>query len=716
MRHWIALLFLLPLSLGAQTKYYLSAAGNDANNGNTAATAWQSIAKLNTATYQPGDTVFFRAGDTFAGAINVYQSGSPTGRIVFTSYGAGAQPIISGTTHLGNWTQHGDTFAIQSATMVRNFFVNGEQQMQARYPNAHQYLWLDSAQTNYLLDNDLTGIPSNMVTGSRMCVHTAQWAWEKGLASNLVMDTLKFQAPLQLKALDGYGYFLYDNLAHLDTVGEWKYVPGTQRLWYMPPTGQNPSTMDCEATIYNFGVQLDNDMCYITVENLTFERQGSHGVFIPNGGARYNVVNNCRFYQQYNHGVQDQGKYNEITNNEFVGIGGIAVYVSTTGAGTQIHHNTFRNIGMQPNYGIGGQFNLSAIKLAFVDSCNVHHNTIDSVGYCGISADGSYHMVERNTVHHAMLWNNDGAGLHAFGAGSHHGTFQNNFVGESDGTLEGTNNGDFITPGFYFDFEVHDMMVRENTIYNHAERGIFQNSGNVNNSIIGNVVYGSAYGLDLNGSPAIQTPQTGFEIKHNTFFALNDQAYCLRQVDYSGNFNTGVIDSNYYFQPYNSNRYVLRMMGMTPTPYNFPNWQGTGNDLHTQSSFVNWAANQNYSRLFINASDTGLYRLLADSLYLDLDSNLVCGAVYLAPYTSKVLINTMTLCNPLAVQNPDVSRVIAYPNPTTGDFVLQVEADWVGAHYRLLNTLGQPLATGRLRATDQVFDLSGFASGCTCWS
>ncbi len=711
MKHLITVLMLLPLVAFGQAKYYLAAAGNDNASGTTAATAWKTIGKLNTATYAPGDSVFFMAGDTFRGAITVHQSGSPAGRIVFTSYGAGARAVISGAMQLPTWTQHGDTFETQVPLAVRNFFAGGQEQELARFPNAHQYLWLDSARTNYLLDNDLLAIAPNKVSGSRVCVHTAQWAWEKSVVQGFVLDTLKFQTNFTLSALDGYGYFLYDNLTHLDTVGEWKYVNGSQRLWYMPPTGQHPNNLDCEASVYNFGIQLDNDMCYVSIENLAFERQGSHGVFFPNGGSRYNVVNNCVFHHQLNHGVQDQGKYNEIANSAFEGIGGIAIYVNTTGGNCSIHHNTFHKIGMHPNYGIGGQINLSAIKLAFVDSCIVHHNDIDSVGYCGISADGAYHMVERNVVHHAMLWNNDGAGLHAFGIGSHHSTFQNNFVTESDGSLEGTNNGDFITPAIYFDFEVHDMLVKENSIYNHKERGIFQNSGNVNNSILDNVVYGSLYGLDLNGSPAIQTPQTGFVVKHNTFFALTNLSYCIRQIDYTNTFNTGIIDSNYYFQPYNANQYALRMVGMAPTPYSFAAWQATGNDLHTQSSFVSWATNQNNARLFINASDTGLYRLLDDSLYLDLDSVLYCGAVYLAPYTSKILINTMTLCNPVAAQQPELNRFIVYPNPTTGDFVLRVEADWIGAQYRLLNALGQPIVSGQIAATDQSFDLRMAARG-----
>jgi hypothetical protein len=602
MRNLIALLLLLPLAALGQTKFYLSAAGNDGNPGTSASAPWLTINKLNAATLQPGDSVFFRAGDTFRGNIVVSQSGSPTGRIVYTSYGTGAKPIISGAVPLTNWTQHGDTFETQIASTVRNFFVNGVAQQIARYPNAHQYLWLDSARTSYFWDNALTSLDPSLVTGSRVCAHTAQWCWEISIVTGLSADTLRFSPNLTLAALDGYGYFLYDNIAHLDTAGEWKQL--NQRLWYKPPAGQDPNLENCEAAVYNFGVQLDNDMCYITVDNLAFEKQGSHGVFFPNGGARYNVVSNCTFTHQYNHGVQDQGKYNEVTKSHFEDIGGIAVYVNTSGGNATIHHNTFRKIGMRPENGIGTQVNLSAVTLAFVDSCHVHHNDIDSAGYCGISADGSEHLVERNIIRHAMLWNNDGAALKAYGEPSHHSVFRNNFVSASEGTLEGTNNGDFITPGIYFDFRVHDNTVLENTVYDHAEKGIFQNAGNRYNTIRGNVVFGGNYLLDLNGSPAADSViQEGFDIKQNVLFALDDQAYIIRQVDFSGNFAVGTIEGNYYFQPYNPNRYALRYVGFTPTPYTFAAWQATGNDLTTQSSFVSWPTTQNDARLFMNQTD-----------------------------------------------------------------------------------------------------------------
>ena len=41
------------------TKYYVSASGNDANDGKTPETAWQTLEKVSGATLAEGDGVFF---------------------------------------------------------------------------------------------------------------------------------------------------------------------------------------------------------------------------------------------------------------------------------------------------------------------------------------------------------------------------------------------------------------------------------------------------------------------------------------------------------------------------------------------------------------------------------------------------------------------------------------------------------------------------------
>ena len=90
---------LLSFSLCAQNQYYLSSStGNDNNNGSQNQ-PWKTLSKISNTTLDPGDTVYFKKGDTFRGHYVVNGSGTEENPITFKSYGSGNQPVISGSDH-----------------------------------------------------------------------------------------------------------------------------------------------------------------------------------------------------------------------------------------------------------------------------------------------------------------------------------------------------------------------------------------------------------------------------------------------------------------------------------------------------------------------------------------------------------------------------------------------------------------------------------------
>ena len=82
---------------GSGTTYYVSPTGNDSNNGTSTSTPWKTIAKVNSKTFNPGDQILFKGGQTFAGMIQPASSGSSTAYIRFASYGGGRATINGGT-------------------------------------------------------------------------------------------------------------------------------------------------------------------------------------------------------------------------------------------------------------------------------------------------------------------------------------------------------------------------------------------------------------------------------------------------------------------------------------------------------------------------------------------------------------------------------------------------------------------------------------------
>jgi hypothetical protein len=98
----VAALFTSCLSFSQNKTYYVSATGNDANDGLTTATAWQTIAKVNTLNLQAGDKVLFEGLSTFIGTILLDQNdnGTSTNPVTISSYGTGRATISSTTTAL----------------------------------------------------------------------------------------------------------------------------------------------------------------------------------------------------------------------------------------------------------------------------------------------------------------------------------------------------------------------------------------------------------------------------------------------------------------------------------------------------------------------------------------------------------------------------------------------------------------------------------------
>ena len=70
--------------------------GSDSNSGNSPLLAWQNISKINSYHFQPGDSILFKQGQIWRDRLWLTISGTESAPIVFSSYGSGVQPIISG--------------------------------------------------------------------------------------------------------------------------------------------------------------------------------------------------------------------------------------------------------------------------------------------------------------------------------------------------------------------------------------------------------------------------------------------------------------------------------------------------------------------------------------------------------------------------------------------------------------------------------------------
>ena len=99
--------------------YFVSADGDDDNTGTLPSTPWGTIAKVNGSSFNPGDSILFRRGDTWRESLVITWSGTAENYITFGAYGSGDRPQILGSERAVGWSQTaGTTNVWQSASSL----------------------------------------------------------------------------------------------------------------------------------------------------------------------------------------------------------------------------------------------------------------------------------------------------------------------------------------------------------------------------------------------------------------------------------------------------------------------------------------------------------------------------------------------------------------------------------------------------------------------
>lgn len=87
----------LDLVMGERHTYYVDAStGNDSNDGLATSSAWKSLEKVNSTSFLPGDSILFKAGQTWSGQLEISSQGAIDHPVVFSRYGEGPDPRIDG--------------------------------------------------------------------------------------------------------------------------------------------------------------------------------------------------------------------------------------------------------------------------------------------------------------------------------------------------------------------------------------------------------------------------------------------------------------------------------------------------------------------------------------------------------------------------------------------------------------------------------------------
>jgi len=102
------------------TSYYVSAMGNDTNDGKTPETPWKTLSRVNQLNLKPGESILFRAGDIFQGTLDLsYETGSESAPIIVGSYGDSRAIIDAGAAGSGIFAKN------PQYIIVRDLVVKG---------------------------------------------------------------------------------------------------------------------------------------------------------------------------------------------------------------------------------------------------------------------------------------------------------------------------------------------------------------------------------------------------------------------------------------------------------------------------------------------------------------------------------------------------------------------------------------------------------------
>ncbi len=547
------------------TSYVDVNSGDDNNDGQSPGNAWKTIAKVNSQTPAPGDSVLFKRGELWREQLTVPSSGDTSASITFGAYGTGEKPEINGADVITGWSLYkGNIYVADVNSEVTQLFIDGERQTRARWPdNGWQEIDANSSNKTSLFSNSLTQ-PDNYWAGADIVVKTKVWNIEiKKVVANSG-NTIIWNSDVSYAPEKNFGFYLEGKLEEIDTPGEWCYSGG--KVYLYVTGGDRPDNHLIEGSVRSNGIKLSSRQ-HINIENIAIKYTSEDGVYIKdcdyinlkdnvilfsgsNGifASGYPLLSHGHIYIRGNifgrtreNGIRKWGmSHGEITNNEFTDI---ASFETSPRQGSAIRDTEGANVV-------------------------ISGNRIDRVCYHGISAGLENAVVSNNVIANCLLLLSDGGGVYTWGSYSKNISITHNIVSNCVGNTAGT---PYSKPssvcGIYLDAHTSGMAVKSN-IVSGCGYGILLHE-TYDNIVVNNVLYNNDTALRLSESSVRQGYMHDNKCYNNIFLAANAEQITLyasssysptdliEEYDYNIHYNPQRKDVIRYQQPGINRLYTL---------------------------------------------------------------------------------------------------------------------------------------------------------------
>ncbi len=211
----ISVIVVCLLGAAQAATYYVDCSGSDSNNGTSPASAWQTLAKVNASSFNPGDSILLKSGCQWRQTLAVPSGGSAGNPVTFSYYGGGALPVINGADVQTGWMTGSPT-----AASFGNTAASGNTNRAADYIYCMAFT---PSSTGTLTDFKVNFYPGGARPGKAKC---ALYTNASGAPGALVANTTSAELT---SFSDGWNTFTVTNGAALQAgTTYWMAVWGTQ--------------------------------------------------------------------------------------------------------------------------------------------------------------------------------------------------------------------------------------------------------------------------------------------------------------------------------------------------------------------------------------------------------------------------------------------------------------------------------------------------------
>ena len=269
----------------AATYYVDATGGDDSKDGQSAATAWKTIAKVNGSSFAAGDQILFKRGEVWRESLVPPSSGASGNPIVFDAYGAGDAPTITGYQDLpaASWTlDSGNIWKASITSSSFNYILFGGSLWGLKHTTgksacvaAYDFYFASNVLYVYSVGNPATyygSVAAMLMTNSQL-IYVNGRTW------------LQFQH-LRLTYFDAYGFRVGGASDHI--------TAANMEAQGMIPAGALPHGFYVNASPNPTDINFYNVEAHRNFDGFRFD-----------GGATGITLKNCKAYANRDRGMQD---------------------------------------------------------------------------------------------------------------------------------------------------------------------------------------------------------------------------------------------------------------------------------------------------------------------------------------------------------------------------------------------------------------------------